>query len=269
MADFQSFDELIKRTDRAHATVTPRQTAPRGRQLEDGRFNRFLATLPPHDFALLAPHLRTIALERGVMLYDVGEEIEHVYFPHTGMVSLVAVLQNGATVETATIGRAGVVGASAGLGARWTVGRAVVQLPGTAACLSRAQFHAAANQCQAIRDLIVRYHDLLLAQVQQAVACNALHALEARLSRWLLQTYDCADGDPIPLTQEFLGQMLGVRRTTVTLAARLLQRAGLIRYRRGLIQIVDRRALEETSCECYAVVRHGMDKTFPAPLPSR
>jgi CRP-like cAMP-binding protein len=270
MADFQSFDEPIKRTDRTHATVTPpRQTVPRARQLEDGRFNRFLATLPPHDFALLAPQLRTITLERGVMLHDVGEEIEHVYFPHTGMVSLVAVLQNGATIETATIGRGGVVGASAGLGARWTVGRAVVQLPGTAAWLSRAQFHAAVNQSQAIRDLIVRYNDLLLAQVQQAVACNGLHALEARLSRRLLQTHDCVDGDAIPLTQEFLGQMLGVRRTTVTLAARLLQSAGLIRYRRGLVHIVDRRALEDISCECYAVVRHSADKIFPVLSPSR
>jgi CRP-like cAMP-binding protein len=269
MPDFQSFDELIKRTDRTHDTVTPRHTAPRARQLEDGRFNRFLATLPPHDFALLAPQLRTITLERGVMLYDVGEEIEHVYFPHTGMVSLVAVLQNGATIETATIGRAGVVGASAGLGARWTVGRAVVQLPGTAMWLSAPHFHAAAVQSQAIRDLIVRYNDLLLSQVQQSVACNALHALEARLCRWLLQTHDCVDGNVIPLTQEFLAQMLGVRRTTVTIAARLLQSAGLIRYRRGRIQIVDRRALEDISCECYAVVRHGMDKIFPAPLPSR
>jgi CRP-like cAMP-binding protein len=240
-------------------------TPPLARQLEHGRFNRFLATLPPHDFSLLAPHLRTIALERGVMLHDVGEEIEHVYFPHNGMVSLVAVMQSGATVETATIGRGGVVGASAGLGARSTFGRAVVQLPGTAAWLSGAQFRAAANQSQAIRDLIVRYNDLLLAQVQQAVACNALHALEARLSRWLLQTHDCVDGDAISLTQEFLGQMLGVRRTTVTLSARLLQSAGLIRYRRGLIQIVDRARLEDISCECYAVVRHNVDKIFRRP----
>jgi len=154
------------------------------------------------------------------MLHDVGEEIEHVYFPHTGMVSMVAVMQSGATVETATIGRGGVIGASAALGARWTFGRAVVQLPGSAAWLSAAQFHAAANECPAIRDLIVRYNDLLLAQVQQSVACNALHALEARLCRWLLQTHDCVDGDAIPLTQEFLGQMLGVRRTTVTIARR-------------------------------------------------
>src|SRR5215472_6297041 len=184
----------------------PYGTPPLARQLEHGRFNHFLATLSPHDFSLLAPHLRTITLERGVMLHDVGEEIEHVYFPHTGMVSLVAVMQSGASVETATIGRAGVIGASAGLGAPSTFARAIVQLPGTAAWLSAAQFHAAANQSQGIRDLIVRYNDLLLAQTQQSVACNALHSLEARLCRWLLQTHDCVDGNVIPLTQEFLGR---------------------------------------------------------------
>src|SRR5262245_5544543 len=238
----------------------PYGTPPLARELEHGRFNRFLASLPPHDFSLLAPHLRTVALERGVMLHEVGEQIEHVYFPHTGMVSLVAVMQSGGTVETATIGRGGVIGASAGLGARWAFGRAVVQLPGTAAWLSGAQFHAAANLSQALRDLIVRCNDLLLAQIQQSVACNALHALEARLCRWLLQTHDCIDGDAIPLTQESLGQMLGVRRTTVTLAARLLQNAGLIRYRRGLIHIIDRAALEDIACECYAVVKHNADK---------
>src|SRR5262249_39074764 len=143
--------------------------------------------------------------------------------------------------------------------------RALVQLPGTSAWISASQFHAAAAQSQAIRDLIVRYNDLMLAQVQQSVACNALHALEARLCRWLLQTHDCMDGDVIPLTQEFLGQMLGVRRTTVTLAARLLQSAKLIRYRRGHIQVLDRAALEKISCECYGVVRHNADKVFAQP----
>src|SRR6266508_4531940 len=131
----------------------PYGTTPVARQLEHGKSNRFLAALPPRDFSLLAPHLRTITLERGVMLHDVGEEIEHVYFPHTGMVSLVAVMQSGATVETATIGRGGVIGASAGLGARRTFGRAVVQLPGAAAWISASQFHAAANESRAIRDL--------------------------------------------------------------------------------------------------------------------
>src|SRR5262249_44194506 len=163
----------------------------------------------------LAPHLRAITLERGVMLHDVGEEIEDVYFPHTGMVSLVAVMQSGATVETAAMGRSGVIGASAGLGARSTATRAIVQLPGTAARLSADQFRAVANQSLSIRNLIVRYNDLLLAQIQQSVACNALHALEARLCHWLLKAHDCVDGNSIPLTQEFLGHMLGVRRTTV------------------------------------------------------
>src|SRR5260221_5109807 len=191
---------------------------PVARQLH-GQFNRFLATLPPHEFSLLAPHLRTMPLDRGVMLQDIGEEIEHVYFPHTGMVSLVAVMQSGAAVETATIGRGGVIGAGAGLEAKSTFGRAIVQLPGSAAWLSASQFHAAADQCQAIRDLVVRYNNLLLTQVQQSVACNALHALEARPCRWLLQARDCVEGDPIPLNQELLVQMLGVRRTTVTDAA--------------------------------------------------
>jgi CRP-like cAMP-binding protein len=111
----------------------------------------------------------------------------------------------------------------------------------------------------------VRYNNVLLAQIQQSVACNALHSLEARLCRWLLQTHDCVDGNVIALTQEFLGHMLGVRRTTITVAARLLQSAGLIRYRRGHIQILDRGALEEIACECYAVVRQNTEKVFTAP----
>ena len=241
----------------------PYDKLPIARQLERGQFNRFLAILPPHDFSLLAPHLRTVTLERGVMLHEAAGEIERVYFPHCGMVSLVAVMQSGADVETATIGRAGVIGASAGLGAKQSVGRAIVQLPGTGAWLSACQFHAAANRSQAIRDLIVHYSGMLLAQVQQSVACNVLHSMEARLCRWLLQAHDCMDGNAIPLMQEFLGQVLGVRRTTVTIAAQLLQSSGLIQYRRGLIQIVDRPQLEELSCECYAVVRRHTDKIFP------
>jgi CRP-like cAMP-binding protein len=241
----------------------PHGTPSLARQLEHGRFNRFLATLPPHDFSLLAPYLRTLALDCGVMLHDVGEQVERVYFPHTGMVSLVAVMRSGATVETAAIGRGGVIGASAGLGASTAMARAVIQLPGTASWLSASHFHAAALQSQAIRDLIVRYNDLLLAQVQQSVACNALHPMEARLCRWLLQAQDCMDGNALPLTQELLGQILGVRRTTVTIAAQLLQSAGLIQYRRGLIRIVDRPQLLELSCECYAVARRYTDMIFP------
>jgi CRP-like cAMP-binding protein len=235
---------------------------------EPGRSNRFLGTLPPHDFSLLGPHLRTVALERGAILHDVGEKIERVYFPQSGMVSLVAVMLDGSTVETATVGR-GIIGASAGLGARLAVSRAIVQLSGTATWISAAQFHAVANQSQAIRDLIVRCNDLLLGQVQQSLACNALHSLETRLCSWLLQTHDCTAGATMPLTQEFLGQILGVRRTTVTNAAQLLQNAGLIRYRRGHIQILDRAGLEDVSCECYAVARQNADNVFSGTTSSR
>ena len=230
--------------------------------VEHPRSNRFLAALPPDDLAVLSPHLRTVLLERGVILHEAGGDIEQVYFPHDGLVSLVAVMRSGATVETASVGRNGIIGATAALGSRCAFGRAVVQLPGTAAWIPAAQLYAAAKESNAIRDLAVRYNDFLIAQIQQSVACNALHALEARLCRWLLQTHDCVDGGMVPLTQEFLAQMLGVRRTTVTIAARVLQSAGMIRYRRGLVQIVDRPALEKATCECYATMRQNLDKTL-------
>jgi CRP-like cAMP-binding protein len=226
--------------------------------------NRFLAALAPADFSLLSPYLRNVWLERGAVLHEPGDEIEHVYFPHSGMVSLVVVMQNGASVETATMGRAGAIGITAALGSRRAVGRAIVQLPGEAARLSADRFKAAANDSKPIRDLLARYNDALLMQVQQSVACNALHMLEARLARWLLQSHDCLDGQPIPLTQDLLAQMLGVRRTTVTLTARLLQDAGMIRYSRGLVHIVDRAQLEQTACECYATVRSHLDDVFGA-----
>jgi CRP-like cAMP-binding protein len=241
----------------------PASTTVTAARLDSVRGNRFLAVLPANDFSLLAPQLRTVPLERGAVLHDIGEPIEHVYFPHSGMVSLVTITRSGATVETASLGRAGIVGGSAGLGARQAVGRAIVQLPGTASRLLASRFHAAAKESEAIRELAIRYNDLLIAQIQQSVACNALHTLEARLCRWLLQTHDCVDGDTIPLTQEFLGQMLGVRRTSVTLAARLLQSAGMIRYRRGHIQVVDREGLEDAACECYAAIKEHADEVFP------
>jgi CRP-like cAMP-binding protein len=240
------------------------QRAPRA--FEHAGFNRLLAALPPDDRGALAPHLRTVALERGVILHEAGGEIEQVYFPHGGMVSLVAVMQSGATVETATVGRNGIIGSAVALGSRCAVGRAVVQLPGTAARIPAAQFCAAAKDSDAIRDLAVRCNDFLIAQIQQSVACNALHTLEARLCRWLLQTHDCVDGGMVPLTQEFLAQMLGVRRTTVTIAARLLQSAGMIRYRRGLVQIIDRAALEKAACECYGTMRQTQARTLRTPL---
>jgi CRP-like cAMP-binding protein len=244
----------------------PLWTSPAGplRSLQP-RSNRFLAALPAGDFGLLAPHLRTVPLPLGAILHEAEGELAHVYFPQSGMVSLVVVMLSGATVETATVGRSGAIGTAAGLGSRRAFGRAVVQLAGTAARMPVSSFQAATEESPTLRALVVRYNDLLIGQIQQSVACNALHSLEARLCRWLLQTHDCVDGDTLPLTQEFLGQMLGVRRTTVTIAARLLQASGLISYRRGHIHVVDRPPLEGLACECYAAVRRSADKVFPKP----
>lgn len=230
-----------------------------------GRGNRLLAALPPADLALLTPHLKDMALEQGAILQEQGERIDQVYFAHEGMISLLAVMQQGDAIETATVGREGAVGSLAGLGTRRSHTRAVVQVAGTASRITAARFCKAAGESPAIRDTIVRYGEMLLIQVQQTAACNALHDVEERLSRWLLQARDRVDGNTIRLTHEFLSQMLGVRRPTVTVVARMLQDAGLIRYHRGHIEIVDRQGLEARACECYAVIRRQIDKVTPAP----
>jgi CRP-like cAMP-binding protein len=226
--------------------------------------NRLLAALAPADLALLTPHLKDFPLEQGTVLQEQGERIDQVYFPHEGMISLLAVMQQGEAIETATIGREGAVGSLAGLGTRRSHTRAVVQVAGTASRIAAGRFCKAAGESQAIRDSIVRYGEMLLIQVQQTAACNALHDVEERLSRWLLQARDRVDGNTIALTHEFLSQMLGVRRPTVTVVARMLQDAGLIRYHRGHIEIVDRPGLEARACECYAVIRQQIDKVTPA-----
>jgi CRP-like cAMP-binding protein len=213
--------------------------------------------------ALLQPHLKEVELKQGTMLHEQGESIERVYFLNSGMVSLLAVMQQGNAVETATVGREGAIGAMSGLGPRRAFTRGVVQMPGTASQIQTAKFQSIVSASQAIRDIIVRHNEVLLAQVQQSAACNALHEAESRFCRWLLQSRDRSDGDIVPITQEFLAQMLGVRRTTVTLVAQSLQDAGLLRYRRGRIEILDRNMLEERACECYDVVRRTIEQYLP------
>jgi CRP-like cAMP-binding protein len=224
--------------------------------------NRLLMSLDKADFALLVPHLRTVPLVQGQVLQEQETRVEQVYFPLSGVVSLISVMQGGEVVETATIGREGAVGAFGGLGPWNAFSRAVVRLPGTAAVMSVAHFQAAVGQSDRIRNLILRYKEALLAQVQQTAACNALHPLEARLARWLLQTLDRTEDPKLPLTQDFMAQMLAVRRTTVTLIAGQLQEAGLISYRRGLVVVLDRPRLEEAACECYRTIRRRTDAVF-------
>jgi CRP-like cAMP-binding protein len=226
--------------------------------------NRLLAALLPADFSLLTTDLKEVPLSRGTMLHEEGQLVSHVYFPHSGMISLLAVMPEGDAIETATVGREGVVGATSGKGPPRAFSRAVVQVAGIASRITVPRFQIAVGRSDGITNLVTRYHEALMAQVQQSAACNAIHQVEARLCRWLLQVRDRVDSDTLPLTQEFLSQMLGVRRTTVTAVAGALQATGLIRYhRRGQIDILDRKGLEEAACGCYEIVRQQMDPFVP------
>ncbi len=227
--------------------------------------NLLLAALPAQDFALLAPHLKDVVLEQGAILQEQGDRIDQVYFPRDGIISLLAVMRQGDAIETATIGYEGAVGSFGGLSVRRSHTRAVVQVGGIAQRIAATPFRKAAEDSEAIRGMIVCYAEMLLIQVQQTAACNALHAVEARLSRWLLQARDRLESNTVKLTHEFLSQMLGVRRTTVTVVANVLQQAGLIRYHRGQIEIVDRIGLEARACECYAAIRRQIDEVTPVP----
>jgi CRP-like cAMP-binding protein len=213
--------------------------------------NHLLSGLPVDILALLTPHFSTHHLKQGSVLYQAGDEVEHVYFPHSGMVSLLSVMQNGKAIETATIGREGVVGAMAGLGLYTSMVRAVVQLPIAASRISSARFRHVASSSRVIENLCIRYNEVLLTQARLTAACNALHPVDARFCRWLLQSADRAESSTLPLTQELLSEMLGVRRTSVTDVAGRLQREGLISFSRGVIKILDRPALEAMTCECY------------------
>ncbi|HEY2757597.1 MAG TPA: Crp/Fnr family transcriptional regulator [Pseudolabrys sp.] len=222
---------------------------------EAAQQNRLLRSLQPADFALLAPCLVAVSLGQGQVLCEPGDIVEYVYFPHTAVISFLAVMRHGQTVETATIGRNGLVGGVAGLG-RWRAfARMVVQVPGTASRISSTRFRAAFRQSDRLATLVLQCAQAIVVQIQQTAACNALHGVEQRLCRWLLLTQDLANTNVLPLTQDFLSQMLGVRRTTVTQVANKLQTLGMIRTQRGQIEIVDRKALEQVVCECYEDLR--------------
>jgi CRP-like cAMP-binding protein len=218
-----------------------------GRPLE----NKLLASLPRDHFDRLLPHLVTVSFQQGLVLVEAGNEVDQVYFPHSGMLSLLAVLRDGKAIETATVGCEGVVGAMAGLGLYKSLVRVVVQMPLTCSKIAASHFRTVAAGSDPVRNLCVRYNEVLLSQARVTAACNALHSIEARFCRWLLQSADRATDDTVALTQEFLAEMLGVRRTSVTEVASKVQSMGAITYSRGVIKILDRPALMRMSCECY------------------
>jgi CRP-like cAMP-binding protein len=225
--------------------------------------NNLLAALPPDDQALLAAHMAHVDLERGRLLYDPGDPVEQVYFPHDGVISLMTLMENGAAIESATIGPEGALGLMAAVAPRQSLSRAIVQTPLRAARISADRLHEAWDKSPALRDLVDRHTEALYGHAIQSVACNALHSVEARFCRWLLTCHDRISSDTVALTQEFLADMLGVQRTTVTAVARSLQEKGAIRYRRGVVDIVDRAALQQMACECYGVIRRNYERLLP------
>lgn len=228
--------------------------------------NRLLATLPAEDFALLSAHISHHELERGRHLYEPGDPIDVVYFPDDCVISLMTLMENGAAIESALVGREGAVGLMAAVASRLSLVRAVVQAPGLVSRINASALHDVWLRSAALRDFVDRHSEALFGHAIQSVACNALHGVEARFCRWLLSCRDRIDSDTLHLTQEFLADMLGVQRTTVTAVAGSLQAKGLIRYRRGVVDILDRAGLEAMTCECYAAVRRGYERLLPLPF---
>jgi CRP-like cAMP-binding protein len=221
----------------------------------DALRNKLLAKLSRDDFELLAPYFVLEQLAQGTILAETNDEINQVYFPISGMISLVIVMNDGKAIETATVGRDGVFGAAAGFGLYRSRVRCVVQVQTSALRISAPQFRKAVSVSKGLTALCISENEMLLAQARITAACNALHKIEARFARWLLQTSIITDSDIITLTQEFLSEMLGVRRTSVTEVASKLQSAGIISYSRGVIRIIDRHGLEAASCECFETMQ--------------
>ena len=231
--------------------------------------NRLLAALDAEDLELMTSKLVPVILEKGALLYDPGDMIDAIYFPDDCVISLMTLMESGAAIESAAIGREGALGLMAAVSPRQSLTRAIIQVPGRARRITAAHLHLAWEQSAQIRDLIDRHNEALFAHAIHSVACNALHSVEARFCRWLLSCHDRIDSSTVALTQEFLADMLGVQRTTVTVVARALQESGLIRYRRGMVDILDRAGLEAIACECYRTVRGNYQRLLPDPFPKR
>ena len=225
--------------------------------------NRLLLALPTRDFKRLMPELEQIRCQREQVLMDADSSLHHVFFPDSGVVSVVAVYADGSIIEMATIGREGCTGMQAIFGAKSSSVRLLVQIPGSATKMSRAAFTRAMGSMPSFRVLMYAYVQAFLEQVMVSVACNGAHSLKERLARWLLMMRDRGDDDALPITQNLLADMLGVQRPTITNAARELEDAGLIARGRRQVTILDRQGLTKASCECYQLVRSRVALHLP------
>jgi len=217
--------------------------------------NHVLAALPAGDYRRIASRLEQFSFRRGQPLYEPGRPISHVYFPRTGVASIVTRLAEGGTIEIATVGNEGIVGLPAYLGNGNSPTEVMVQISGDAVRMSTRTFRQEIRAVASLRDVVRRYTQARMTQLGQSAACNRVHSIVERCARWLLTSHDRVPGDRFHLTQEFLAEMLGVRRATVTRAAGELKRRGLIDYRRGVVRILDRKGLQKSACECYELIR--------------
>ncbi|MDE2079995.1 MAG: Crp/Fnr family transcriptional regulator [Burkholderiales bacterium] len=227
--------------------------------------NKLLAALPPVDWQRLQPLLEWVDMPLGHVMYESGRTISHVYFPVTAIVSLLYVMENGASAEIAVVGNEGIVGISLFMGGESTPSRAVVQSAGEGWRMKAQVIKDEFNRAGATMHLLLRYTQALITQMAQTAVCNRHHTLDQQLCRWLLLSLDRLDGSELVMTQELIANMLGVRREGVTDAALKLQRQDLIRYARGRITVLDRPGLEYRTCECYAVVKKEYDRLLPVP----
>lgn len=216
--------------------------------------NRLLSAVPEAELALIGPELERVPLQTRMVLQEPEQPLTHVWFPCSGVASMLSQMIDGAVVEVATVGREGMVGISTILEADRLAQLVFVQIPGEGYRLPVERFRQLADRLPSLRRLMLRYAGTLVTQIAQGSACNRLHDIELRCARWLLMSHDRVDGDCFQLTHDFLAQMLGVTRPSVTIAAGILQKAGLIRYQRGEVTILNRAGLEDAACECYRVI---------------
>ena len=226
--------------------------------------NRLLARVGKQEFSGLAAHLEDVTLRQKQVLYEPGQPIEYVYFPAGGVVSLLTVMRDGTGIETATVGNEGMVGTPVVLGAESTHNKAICQIPGNAKRMPAKALAEVIEHAPPLRRLLGRYVQGQTIQFTQGVACNALHSVEQRCAKWLLMSHDRVEGDWFPLTQQFLAQMLAVRRASVTKSAGKLQKAGVIAYSHGKVTVLDRKGLEAAACECYGVIVREFERLFGA-----
>jgi len=222
--------------------------------------NRLLASLPSNVYSALTPHLKIVELKFGDVVAEAGSAIRQVYFPYSGVISLVVELDVGSMIETAMVGHDGVLNAAPALDGKVSLNKGIVQMAGSAGTIEVSRLRQLANEFEPLRSLLIRHEQVLFAQSQQSAACNASHTVEARMCRWLLHMRDFAGSDDLMLTQEFLAQMLGVRRPSVSIVASPLQKAGLIKYSRGRIRVLDIKGLKKEACECYGTVKAHYDR---------